>query len=114
MLKCEFCQRRSDCKLKDLVVLTLPWVVEAQQAEENDWERLHKIKRALRNGGGTSGFTDDWICVGAMTQQDVAELAEKIVRNSEVTLADLCAYCRHYLGPAIDLSDTWQTLQDGR
>lgn len=76
--------------------MTLPWVIEAQKCGKDDWNRLHEIKRALRRGGGTSGFVDDWIYDSAMTQEEAQKLAEQLTRSGTATLADLCECCRHY------------------
>ena len=100
-IKCSFCHRRNDCALRDLAVLTLPWVAEAIQQEEDDWSQIHAVQRALRGSGYSPGFVEDWKFAGAMTQQDVNSLVETIVNLGEVNLGLLCRACRHYLGPEL-------------
>lgn len=99
--KCTHCHRRMDCTLRDLAVLTLPWVAAALDTAGSDWERSHAIMRALRGSDCSPGYTEDWKFAGAMTQRDVSDLVEAIIHREEVSLTLLCGACRHYLGPEI-------------
>lgn len=99
--KCERCHRRDDCALRDLVVLTLPFAVEAHAGAEGEWERVHAVRRALRGSGASPGYAEDWILAGAMESEDLDRLLESIARTGRVDLAALCEPCRHYVGPAL-------------
>jgi len=100
--KCARCHRRNDCALHDLAVSTLPWVEEAHASEGSDWDRKNAVRRALRGGGESPGFIEDWLFEGAITRDDASAMAEKILRSNAVSLAHLTARCRHYVGPVVD------------
>jgi hypothetical protein len=98
--KCESCHRRDDCALRDLLVLTLPFVVEAYSgSDDGEWERVHAVRRALRGTGSCPGYVEDWILAGAMEARDVDGIVREIARLDGVDLAALCRPCRHYVGP---------------
>jgi len=99
--KCSHCHRRGTCSLRNLAVLTMPWVEDALKAQASDWDRAHSVHRALRGVGGSPGFVEDWLFEGAMTQSDVTRLIDLIVEHNEVDFADLVRSCRHYVGPSI-------------
>ncbi len=100
--KCERCMRNGDCSIRQLIEKTLPFT-QAALAEKgmDDWTRTHAIGRTLRGNGGSEspGYVEDAVSRGAMTRDDVQALIERVVRTREVSCADMCAACRHYVGP---------------
>jgi hypothetical protein len=102
--KCERCMRREVCSLRPLPQLTLPWVVEAHKSPGSEWDRTQRIGRALRGCGSSPGYVEDWRIAGALSHEDVTELLRTILRNRDVNLAHLCAFCRQYQGP--DLAES--------
>lgn len=106
--KCTYCRRRDDCALKELAMLTMPWVEEALRCEGTEWDRAHAVRRALRGCGCSPGFVEDWLFDGAMTPNDVTVMVELIVRGGAVELAQLCGACRHYSGPELKFVEDWK------
>lgn len=105
VLKCERCYRREVCSLRAMAELTLPWVAEALRGAGEDWEREQRVTRALRGCGESPGFVEDWRLSGALFHEDIAVIARLIAKSHEVTLAELCAHCRHYQGPVCEEGD---------
>lgn len=81
----------------------MPWVVAALRFDGTDWERAHRVGRALRGSGGSPGYVEDWELAGAVDEDDVRRLVDRIVRAPRVTLALLSEPCRHYQGPRVEL-----------
>jgi hypothetical protein len=94
--------RREVCSLRSLPEKTLPWVVEAHRSPGSEWDRTHRIGRALRGCGSSPGYVEDWRIAGALSAEDVSELLRSIVENQDVSLAHLCSFCRQYQGPLFD------------
>jgi len=78
---------------------TLPWVQRAHSAGGSDWERAHRIRRALRGSSKSPGYIEDWQLAGALGVEDIRVLIEMIIQASDVSLALLCHPCRNYSGP---------------
>lgn len=106
--KCTYCRRCDDCALKELAVLTMPWVEEALQCEGTEWDRAQAVRRALRGSESSPGFVEDWLFDGAMTPHDVTAMVELIVRGGVIELAHLCNACRHYSGPDLTPVEDWK------
>lgn len=110
VLKCERCYRREVCSLRAMAELTLPWVEDALRGDGTDWEREQRVGRALRGCGDSPGFVEDWRLSGALFHEDIAVICREITRlKEEISLAKLCAFCRHYQGPVYEeqLSSGW-------
>mgnify|MGYP001814816149 CR=1 FL=1 len=99
--KCGRCFRSDYCSLKALAEQTLPWVVKALRFDGTDWDKAHRVRRALRGCGGCPGYVEDWELAGAIDRRDLPSLVESIIHSPRVTLELLCGPCRHYQGPQL-------------
>lgn len=97
--KCGKCLRKSECKLRGLIELTLPWANEAARSGDDDWTRSHQVARALRGSGGSPGFTEDARFEGALTLDDVRETVMAVTHRGCADMGTLTGFCRNFVGP---------------
>jgi len=100
--KCGRCLRSGECSLRALAEQTLPWVVAALRFDGTDWDKAHRVRRALRGCGGSPGYIEDWELAGAVAQNEIRRLVETIIKSPRVTLDLLCEPCLHYQGLPLD------------
>lgn len=100
--KCEFCQRRYECRFKDMALLTLPWVTDCLSGTHaSEWDKEHALRRVLRGNEESPGYVEDWMREGMIVSEDVDKLVASLLRGKKATMALLCSSCRHYNGPSL-------------
>lgn len=96
-MKCNKCHRSEHCKLRVHAMESQPWIKKALD-KEDEWDKVHAVKRAMRGVGGGPGFIDDWIYEQVILRYEVEDIIKEIIKTGKVDMNLFFEKCRYYKG----------------